>query len=76
MAIDGVSRDLVEKADAGIFVEPENPIDFATKIRYYLANSAIGKQQGLNGYLYAKSNFDRKVLANRYLKLIQDKLFI
>lgn len=68
MAIDGVSRELVELADAGIFVEPENPLDFANKIRYYINNPEEIKRQGDNGYQYAKSNFDRNILAEKYLE--------
>ena len=67
MAIDGVSRQLVEEAEAGVYVEPENPIDFEIKIRSYLNNRALISKHGENGYNYAKSNFDRKVLANNYL---------
>lgn len=68
MAIDGVSRDLVETADAGIFVEPENPKDFAQKIRNYLQNPTKLRQQGENGYQYAKNHFDRNKLALKYLE--------
>lgn len=68
MAIDGVSRELVEEADAGIFVEPENPRDFAEKIRLYLENPEEIKRQGSNGFRYAKANFDRDVLAKAYLE--------
>ncbi|GAB2989267.1 glycosyltransferase family 4 protein [Cyclobacterium sediminis] len=68
MAIDGVSKDLVETADAGVFVEPENPVDFANKIKSYIHNPEKLEVQGLNGFKYAKANFDRDVLANTYLK--------
>lgn len=71
MAIDGVSRQLVEDAKAGVYVEPVNAEDFAQKIRAYLQNPEIVKQQGQNGYDYAKSNFDRNVLANKYLEAIK-----
>ena len=67
MAIDGVSRELVEEADAGVFVEPENPQDFANKIRSYLENPDEIQRQGVNGFLYAKKHFDRDVLAKEYL---------
>jgi glycosyltransferase involved in cell wall biosynthesis len=67
MAIDGVSRELVETANAGIFIEPENPEDFAKKIRIYLDNPNLVKRQGENGYKYAKQYFDRTVLAKQYL---------
>ena len=70
MAIDGVSRNLVEEANAGVFVEPENPIDFESKIRFYLNNKEMINIQGENGYKYAKRNFDREVLANQYIGIL------
>jgi len=72
MAIDGVSRDLVEEADAGIFVQPENAGDFAKKVRHYMENQEIIKRQGEAGYNFAKQNFDRKVLADRYISYLKE----
>lgn len=74
MAIDGVSRELVEEANAGVFVEPENPKDFALKIKQYLSNTEKGVVQGESGYSFAKQNFDRTVLADKYISLIQSKI--
>ena len=71
MAIDGVSRQLVEAARAGLYVEPEDAEDFAQKIRFYLQNPEIIVQHGQNGYDYAKLNFDRNILANKYLESIK-----
>ncbi|RFS17232.1 glycosyltransferase family 4 protein [Emticicia sp. C21] len=71
MAIDGVSRTLVEEAEAGVFVEPENAFDFEQKIRYYLNNPQIAIKQGNNGYVYAKTYFDRSVLAKKYIKIVE-----
>src|SRR5690606_8647525 len=70
MVIDGVSRELIEEADAGVFVEPENAIDFQRKIRFYLDRPEELVRQGGNGYLYAKKNFDRDVLADKYLEYL------
>lgn len=72
MAIDGVSRTLVEDADAGVFVEPENPTDFALKVKMYMDNPELIRRQGESGYLFAKQNFDRKVLANKYLSYLEE----
>ena len=72
MVIDGISKELVEDANAGIFVEPENPADFAAKIRFYLDNLLLIKQQGENGYQYSKNHFDREILAMRYLNYIRE----
>jgi glycosyltransferase involved in cell wall biosynthesis len=66
MAIDGVSRMLVEDAGAGIYVEPENTSAFVKAVDYYLSNRCMLVQQGENGYRYAKENFDRNMLAKKY----------
>ena len=71
MAIDGVSRELVEEAKAGSYVEPENIAEYNTIIRQYIANPARLQCEGDNGYNYAKENFDREVLANHYLDSIK-----
>ncbi|MFW5700196.1 MAG: glycosyltransferase family 4 protein [Cyclobacteriaceae bacterium] len=71
LLIDGVSRELVEKANCGVYAEPENPVDIVSKIRIYLSDPELLKKQGENGYQYAKTHFDRKVLTNKYLKYLQ-----
>ena len=70
MAIDGVSRELVENASAGRYVEPENPKEYSRIIREYMENPKLLKKHGENGYFYAKKNFDRKLLADQYIKRI------
>ncbi|WP_221389761.1 glycosyltransferase family 4 protein [Dyadobacter sp. NIV53] len=70
MAIDGISRLLVEDADAGIFIEPENARDFADKVKYYIDRPHLLTSQGENGYHYAKVHFDRDDLAKKYLNYL------
>jgi glycosyltransferase involved in cell wall biosynthesis len=69
MVIDGVSRQLVEDAECGAYVEPEEPDAFAAKIKEYLA---AGRKtwaiQGESGYRFAKKYFDRHYLAKSYLE--------
>lgn len=72
MVIDGVSRELVEVANCGIYIEPENHQYFNEKVRFYLQNNELAKQQGENGYLYAKQNFDRHLLATKYLEHLKN----
>ena len=71
LVIDGVSRELVEEADCGIFAEPERPEDIAAKIKIYLNNPALLIKQGENGYQYAKNHFDREKLAIKYLSHLE-----
>ncbi|MEL6867613.1 MAG: glycosyltransferase family 4 protein, partial [Bacteroidota bacterium] len=68
MVIDGVSRQLVEEAGCGTYIEPENPKDFAQKIKHYIkSDQTIWVKEGESGYQYAKAHFDREVLAKKYL---------
>jgi len=74
MAIDGVSRELVETAEAGSYIEPENISEYNRIIRSYINEPERLATEGMNGYRYAKSNFDREVLAQRYINAILDVL--
>lgn len=68
LAIEGVSKQLVNDAECGICVEPENAEDIANKIKSYIANIDDYKSYGENGYNYAKHHFERKQLALNYLE--------
>lgn len=75
LAIDGVSRDLVETANCGFFIEPENPQDWANKIEdISKLNSDELSELGENGYKYALEHFDRLMLADKYLNFIKKKV--
>jgi glycosyltransferase involved in cell wall biosynthesis len=74
MAIDGVSRMLVEEAGCGVYIEPENIEEYNKQIRSYLNNSERLQREGNNGYNYAKKHFDRDVLARKYLEEIKVKV--
>ena len=68
MLIDGVSRNLVEEANCGLYIEPENISEFEKGIRFYLNNKLVLKEQGINGYNFAKKNFDRDFISQYYLE--------
>lgn len=70
MLIDGVSRELVENARCGVYVEPENPQLFAKIIENYLSQPLSLQNMGENGYTYAHVHFDRQALAEKYISTI------
>lgn len=74
MAIDGVSRELLEDAGAGTYVEPENTSEYNRIIREYLAEPSRLAKEGESGYAYAKENFDREILAKKYINHISNIL--
>ena len=74
MAIDGASRDLVERAEAGMFAEPGDPDDLAEKIRIYRNDRVLLRKHGENGYRFVRTHFDREKLAKEFLECIENHL--
>lgn len=73
VTIDGITRDLIETSNSGLYAEPENISDFK-KIVYKFLNMSDEelKTFGENGYKYVKENFDREKLAERYIELLKE----
>ncbi|MEZ5031460.1 MAG: glycosyltransferase family 4 protein [Saprospiraceae bacterium] len=77
MVIDGVSRQLVEVARCGVFVEPENPAEWERTIRLLIDQPEETRtKMGASGYQYARDHFDRHVLSNRYMQELEQVVLI
>lgn len=63
LAIDGVIRQLIEEAAAGVFVTPGDPDALAAAIRTLAGNRAAGRAMGRSGRTYVAQHFDRGSLA-------------
>ena len=63
LAVDGEARELLEKAHAGIHVEPENPSQLADAIVQLRDYPELCKAYGRNGRDFVVRNYDRKRLA-------------
>lgn len=74
VAIDGVTRKLVEDANAGLYVEPESAKEFAEAVLKLKANPQLCNKYGENGLNFVKKNFDRQILAERYIDILQNKV--
>ncbi|MDC0294682.1 glycosyltransferase family 4 protein [Mariniblastus sp.] len=72
LAIEGISKELVEIADCGICVIPEDATSIANEIKSYMQKKELHKVQGNNGYEYAKEHFDREQLALSYIEYIKN----
>lgn len=70
IGIDGVARKLVEDAEAGIFAEPENAQSFAEVVMFLKENPEKRRVFGKNGRKFVQENFSRRVLSDKYLKII------
>jgi len=71
LGIDGVARKLVEEANAGIFVQPENALSFTEAVMKLKNNPHLAAEFGRNGLAYVHKNYDRKKLAEKYISLIE-----
>ena len=74
MVIDGISRQLIETANCGIYAEPENERAIADALLKYKLSPELINEHGENGYDYAKTYFDREKLAKEYVEQISEKL--
>jgi glycosyltransferase involved in cell wall biosynthesis len=71
LAVDGVARELVEQARAGVYVEPENAEAFAAAVRHLKANPAAAREMGESGFRFVQEHFSREKLAEQYRELLE-----
>lgn len=71
LAIDGVSREVVEKADAGVFVPPGDSYALAEVIRQLSKNPEKCRKMGINGRTIIEENFSRFELAEKFTSLLE-----
>jgi glycosyltransferase involved in cell wall biosynthesis len=70
-AIDGVIRDVVEKGQAGRFVEPGNPEALAEAILRLVADQEGARQMGAAGRRWVCAHYDRKILASNLTAIME-----
>jgi glycosyltransferase involved in cell wall biosynthesis len=71
LAIDGVIREVVEDAEAGIFVKPGNPDVLAKAILQLERERDLGRRMGLAGRCYVEEHFNRSDHAAKLLEIMQ-----
>jgi glycosyltransferase involved in cell wall biosynthesis len=62
----------IDRADAGLFFEPENEQDLAYKMITLAANKELIQQKGTNGRNYVKENFNRNKIAEDFINQMQN----
>lgn len=73
LAIDGVIREVVEKAGAGIFTIPGDPQSMANGVNSLFSNPDQAIKMGKAGRIYIEKYFNRLSIANSFLSLL-DKM--
>lgn len=72
LGVDGQAREIVESADAGVFIEPENAAALVRTIKELAANDAMRVALGQNGRRYIVERFSRQQTAATYLRVLED----
>ncbi len=65
LGVDGEARRIIENANAGLYVEPENPKDIAKAILTLKENPDLCKTMGENGRIYVEKYHSRSKLARK-----------
>lgn len=74
LAIDGVIRDVILQAEAGIPVPPGDPQALAGAIRTLAMDPAKGRAMGQNGRRFVEEHFDRPGVAAQLVWLMENML--
>jgi glycosyltransferase involved in cell wall biosynthesis len=74
LGVDGHARKVMEQANAGIFVAPEDPDALAEAVMRLAANPALCESLGRNGRHHVLHYFSRQDTAKIYLDVLQDLL--
>lgn len=71
LSVDGEARREVERAGAGIFVEPENPEALAAAIEALRTDPERRARLGDSGRRYVERHYRRSALARRYERILE-----
>lgn len=71
LGVAGESREIIERAGAGLCVKPGDPQSLADAIGTLSRDGALAQALGASGYEYVTQNHDRVVLARRFSTLLR-----
>lgn len=72
LGVKGESKGIVEEANCGLCIEPENDHHLAEVVLKLFNNSKLAESLGHNGRQFVRKKFNRQKLAEHYLKVIED----
>lgn len=70
--VEGEAARLVARAEAGLCIEPENVEALVDGINQLRANRQLCQKLSVNGQLFVKKHFQRSMLAETYLTVLQN----
>ena len=70
LSVDGEAKEHLEKARAGVWVEPENVRGIKDAILFLYDHPELCREFGINGRSYVERFFSRKTQAERLEKIL------
>jgi glycosyltransferase involved in cell wall biosynthesis len=70
LGVEGQAKEIVEQANAGLIVEPENAEELVHAIQQLPANRDLRTHLGQNGREYIVRNFSRASTAEKYIEVL------
>lgn len=74
LGVDGQARQIIEDAEAGLVIEPENVEELVAAINQLNANRELGTQLGQKGRECILQHFSRARTAEKYIDVLQSLL--
>jgi glycosyltransferase involved in cell wall biosynthesis len=74
LGVEGEAKALLEAGQAGMAIEPENARELATAVLKLAGDRELAANYGRQGAAFVKANFDRSVLAARYLGVVEQTM--
>jgi glycosyltransferase involved in cell wall biosynthesis len=71
LGVEGEAKALLEEAEAGLAVEPENAAALAAAVRRLAADVELRARLGANGAEHVRRHYDRTALALRYIDVLE-----
>ncbi|WP_072681743.1 glycosyltransferase family 4 protein [Arcobacter sp. LA11] len=72
VTIDGITRNLIEKSNCGLYSEPENLKELEFTVNKFITMTHENLSEfGNNGFDFVKENFDREKLTEKYIRVIK-----
>jgi len=74
LGVDGQAREIMEEAQAGVFIRPENAADLTEAVIRLAGNPELRSELGRNGRKYILRHFSRKQTASKYIQILKSLL--
>ena len=71
VAVEGQAQHILEEADAGVAIEPENSDALACAIHQLAADTGLARKLGENGRAYILKKFARSSTAQKYIRILE-----